>query len=114
MGWWPGKLAVLLNIVIMLGYGLVDCLFAGQVLSAVANGSMSVIVGIIIAALISLVVAIFGIKVFHTYERFAWIPQLIVCFILIGVAGPYFDVTVQSVGTSDVVIADRYVSQNHG
>ena len=46
MGWWPSKLIVLLNLVVLLGYSLIDCVVAGQILSAVSpNGSMSVVVG---------------------------------------------------------------------
>jgi len=46
MGWYPGKLIVVLNIVVLLGYSLIDCVVAGQILSAVSpEGSMSVIVG---------------------------------------------------------------------
>lgn len=107
MGWWPSKICVLLNMVIMLGYGLVDCLIAGQLLSAVANGSMTVIVGTIIAAIISLVVALFGIKLFHIYERYAFVPQILVLFILIGVAGPYFNAGSSTAGPNDVAVADR-------
>lgn len=46
MGWWPSKLVVLLNIILLLGYALIDCVVAGQILSAVSpDGSMSVVVG---------------------------------------------------------------------
>lgn len=46
MGWYPGKLVVVLNIIVLLGYALIDCVVAGQILSAVSpGGSMSVIVG---------------------------------------------------------------------
>jgi len=70
MGYYPSKLCCLLNIVIMLGYGVIDLIVGGQILSAVADGRLSVIVGIIIVALISLVVATFGMSVFHLYERY--------------------------------------------
>lgn len=53
----------------MVGYGLIDCVIGGQMLSAVSGGSMSIVVGIIIVALISLVVAVFGMALFHAYER---------------------------------------------
>lgn len=69
MGYWPSKICCLLNIVIMVGYGLIDCVIGGQILSAVSGGSMSIVVGIIIVALISLVVAVFGMAIFHAYER---------------------------------------------
>lgn len=46
MGWWPSKLVVLLNLIVLLGYALIDCVIAGQILSAVSpNGSLSVVVG---------------------------------------------------------------------
>jgi hypothetical protein len=44
MGWWPSKIVVVLNIVVLLGYGMIDCVVAGQILSAV-SGNMSVVVG---------------------------------------------------------------------
>ena len=70
MGYYPGKICVLLNMVIMIGYGMIDCVIGGQILSAVAGGQMSIVVGIIIVALISWLVATFGMSVFHIYERF--------------------------------------------
>lgn len=62
MGWWPSKLCVILNLAIEIGYGLIDCLVGGLLLSAVNGGGMSVIVGIVIVALITWVVVTFGIK----------------------------------------------------
>lgn len=86
MGWWPSKVVVILNLIQMIGYSLIDCVVGGQILSAVSpNGSMSVavgkwligreiwriltIIGIVIIAVISWVVATFGIQIFHYYER---------------------------------------------
>lgn len=69
MGYWPAKIACFLNIVIMVGYGTIDCIIGGQILSAVSGGTMSIIVGIVIVAFVSWVVAVFGIKIFHIYER---------------------------------------------
>lgn len=70
MGWWPVKLCVLLNLVILIGYSMIDAVVAGQMLSAVsANGSLTVQVGIVITAIITWVVTTFGIKLFHYFER---------------------------------------------
>jgi len=91
MGWHPSKLIVILNIIVFLGYSLIDCVVAGQILSAVSNNSMSVVVGIIIVATITWGITTFGYTIFHLYERYAWLPQLIVLSILAGVAGPRFD-----------------------
>lgn len=53
----------------MVGYGMIDCVIGGQILSAVSGGSMTIVVGIVIVALISWVVAVFGMSIFHAYER---------------------------------------------
>jgi len=53
----------------MIGYGMIDCIIGGQLLSAVSGGSMSIVVGIIIIAGISWVIAVFGMSIFHAYER---------------------------------------------
>lgn len=73
MGWWPVKICVLLNLVVLIGYSMIDAVVAGQMLSAVSsNGSLTVEVGIIITAVITWVVTTFGIKIFHHYERLAY------------------------------------------
>lgn len=92
MGWWPSKIIVLLNIVQMVGYGLIDCVVGGQILSAVSpDYHMSVAVGmlsiaflfdtyhhadnyqgIVIVAVITWFIATFGIKFFHLYERYVY------------------------------------------
>ena len=75
MGYWPAKLTTLLNIILMVGYATLTCIIAGQILSAVSDGSMTVIVGIVIAALMAWVVAVFGMKIFHTYERYVYLQN---------------------------------------
>lgn len=40
-------------------------------------------------------------------HRWAWIPQVLVLFVLVGSAGPYFDASLQSVGGSYTVAANR-------
>lgn len=93
--------------VIMVGYGTIACIISGQILSAVSGGSMTIIVGIIIVALISWIVGVFGMAIFHTYERYSWIPQVIVLLILIGEASPHINTSLQSTGTSTQINAYR-------
>ena len=107
MGWWPSKLCVVLNIVIELGYGVVDCLVAGLILSAVNGGGMTVVVGIIITAIITWLVATFGIKWFHSFEAYIWAPTVLILFIMIGVAGPHFDTVTPSVGSGATLAGNR-------
>ncbi|GJN82045.1 hypothetical protein PLIIFM63780_005582 [Purpureocillium lilacinum] len=107
MGYWPSKICALLNIVIMLGYGMIDCLIGGQVLSAVADGKLSIVVGTVIVAVVSLVVVVFGMGAFHVYERWASIPQLIALFVLIGSAGPKFDTSITATGDHRTIAGNR-------
>ncbi|KAF2032881.1 hypothetical protein EK21DRAFT_98700 [Setomelanomma holmii] len=109
LGWYPSKIVVILNIIVLLGYGMIDCVVAGQILSAVADGSMSLVVGIIIVAIIAWLITTFGYQIFHYYERWAWLPQLIVLCILAGVAGPQFNRASQSHGDENpsTIIGNR-------
>ncbi|KAK0710831.1 putative vitamin B6 transporter [Lasiosphaeris hirsuta] len=107
MGYWPSKIPCFLNIVLMVGYITISYIIAGQMMSAVSGGDMTIAVGIVVSALVCWVVAVFGMAVFHQYERFAWIPQLLALFVLIGCAGPYFDTTTASVGDTATLNANR-------
>ncbi|TKA78956.1 hypothetical protein B0A49_02097 [Cryomyces minteri] len=108
MGWWPSKLVVILDLIVLLGYALIDAVVAGQILSAVStNGSMSVVVGIVIVALITWGITTFGYQIFHYYERYAWLPQIIVLSILAGVAGPKFDLSTPSEGNQLTLVGNR-------
>ena len=107
-GWWPSKLIVVLNIIVLLGYSLIDLVVAGQILSAVSvNGSLNVVVGIIIVAVICWVISTFGISLFHTYERYAWFPQLIAVSILYGVSSSHFDLSTPTQGDPRTAIGSR-------
>ena len=118
----------------MVGYGLIDCIIGGQIISAVSGGNISIVVGIVIVAFISWAVAVFGMAIFHAYERcalrskhfdfppyflafifypkilsnhrWAWIPQLVVLFVLVGSAGPRFDSTLSSSGSASTIAAN--------
>ncbi|PYH40934.1 purine-cytosine permease family protein [Aspergillus saccharolyticus JOP 1030-1] len=108
MGWWPSKLIVILNLIQMLGYCLIDSVVGGQILSAVSpHGNMSVAVGIVIIAIITWIIATFGIQVFHYYERFAFLPQLIVVSILFGVSSKNYDLSASSTGDASTIAGNR-------
>lgn len=102
MGWYPAKLVVILNIIVLLGYALINAVVAGQIISAVSvNGSLSVVVGIVVVAVITWVITTFGYSIFHLYERYAWFPQLVVLSVLAGIAGPTFDLYTDPLAGAD-------------
>lgn len=69
MGYHVAKLCSLLNVVLMIGWGTIDCILAGQMLAAISGGSMSIAVGVVIVAILEGLIAGFGLKLFFAYER---------------------------------------------
>lgn len=75
-GFWGAKLCSVLNIVVGGGFAVVNYVVVGQILSAVSGYTMSITVGIVIIAVISYVVSIFGFRLIHTFEKYSWIYTL--------------------------------------
>lgn len=48
---------------------MVNSVVGGQILSVVSGGHLSVMVGVVVVAVASLVMALFGMKIFQLYER---------------------------------------------
>ncbi|KAK3899380.1 hypothetical protein C8A05DRAFT_46535 [Staphylotrichum tortipilum] len=110
MGYWPAKGPCALNVVLVGGYLTVAFIIAGQILSAVSGGTMGVAVGIVVVAVVCWVVAVFGMFIFHEYERYAWIPQILVLAILVGSAGPHFNADLVSPITDTATLAANRLS----
>ena len=69
MGYWPSKLVCILNVIMMMGWGIIGCIIAGQMFSAVNGGGMSIAVGCVVGALCIGLIATFGIAIVQIYER---------------------------------------------
>ena len=70
MGYYPSKICALLNILTNLGYSMLNCILGGQLLSKVSGGNVSVVIGSILVAVASWILATFGIRLFQFYERY--------------------------------------------
>ena len=70
MGYYPSKICCILNVLTNLGTGMMSATVGGQLLSKLSGGAVSVIVGIVIVALVTWVMATFGMKIFQFYERY--------------------------------------------
>lgn len=69
MGFYPSKVCCVLNLFTNVGYSMVNSVVGGQILSVVSGGHLSVLVGIVIVAVSSWAMALFGMKIFQLYER---------------------------------------------
>lgn len=92
-GWWPNKLIALLNGIQQLGWAAVACITGGLALTAVSDGHLSLVVGIIILAVVALVISFVGLRAILVYERYAWIVFFVIFMIIYGEAGEYADNT---------------------
>lgn len=68
---------------------------------------MSTVVGIVVVTGITWGITTFGYSIFHYYERYAWLPQLVVLCVLAGVTRPHFDLMTPSQGTMETIIGNR-------
>lgn len=94
-GFWGAKLCSVLNVIVGGGFYVVNLVVVGQILSAVSDFSMTLTVGIVIIAIVSFVVSIFGYRLIHTYEKYSWIVTFILMLVLVGQAAPHVDFAAQ-------------------
>ncbi|KAH7142001.1 permease for cytosine/purines, uracil, thiamine, allantoin-domain-containing protein [Dactylonectria macrodidyma] len=110
-GFWGAKLCSILNIVVGGGFAVVNYVVVGQILSAVSDYTMSITVGIIIIAIVSYVVSIFGFKLIHTFEKYSWIYTFILLCVLLGQAAPHVDASVPGAdGNSGLAYAGTFLT----
>ena len=72
MGYWPSKLACILNIIMQIGWGIIGTIIAGQMISAINGGDLSIAVGCVITALCIGLISTFGIAIIYAVERYAF------------------------------------------
>ncbi|KAM0791611.1 hypothetical protein ACM66B_006053 [Microbotryomycetes sp. NB124-2] len=90
-GYLGAILPAALNLITFIGFCAINAILAGQVLAAVKPGSISVSVGIVIIAVISLVISFCGYRVMHACEKWAWIPVIFSFVLLAGFGGRHLD-----------------------
>lgn len=84
-GWWFVKLVSLVSIIGVMGWSVVNCVVGGQILASVSDGKVPLVVGIVIIAVVSLLVAIGGIRQLIRVEAFLSLPVNL-AFLLLYVA----------------------------
>ncbi|USW51682.1 Putative purine-cytosine permease [Septoria linicola] len=95
-GWYPNKLVAALNTIQQLGWSAVGCITGGLALTAVSDGNVSIVVGIIIIAVCSLAISFIGLRAILVYEKYAWLVYFIIFMIIFGQTGRFSDNTTPS------------------
>ncbi|KAL4094397.1 hypothetical protein PRIC1_010058 [Phytophthora ramorum] len=102
-GWHGVKIVALFNVIACLGWSCINVIVGAQVINAV-NNDVPGWAGIIIIAVCTFIVSLFGYKVVHAYEFWSWIPAFIVFMIVLiefAVSGAYVHIPMGT-GTSEV------------
>ncbi|KAI2472521.1 purine-cytosine permease [Annulohypoxylon bovei var. microspora] len=82
-GYYGVKLIAIFNILACLGWSAVNVIVGAQFFNAV-NGSVPGWAGILVIAFATLAICTFGYKIVHVYEKWSWIPVLIIFMIVLG------------------------------
>ncbi|KAG4028697.1 hypothetical protein MFRU_020g01360 [Monilinia fructicola] len=82
-GWYGVKIIAILNILACIGWSAVNVIVGAQLFNAV-NPSMPGWAGIMVIAVATFIVTLFGYRVVHAYERYSWIPCFIIFLVVLG------------------------------
>ena len=91
-GWVGAIIMALFNVAACIGWSAVNVIVGGQLVANITNGAVPRWAGIIIIAILTTVVSIYGYRYVHRYERYAWIPMAIIFVIMAIVAAPHFSI----------------------
>ncbi|KAK4147233.1 permease for cytosine/purines, uracil, thiamine, allantoin-domain-containing protein [Dichotomopilus funicola] len=80
---------VLLNLATLMGFCVIMAVVGGLCLSSVPEdaGALSVTVGIVVIAVVTVGISFCGFTVLHVYERYAWIPATVALIVAVGTGG---------------------------
>lgn len=87
-GWSGAGIMALFNVVACIGWSAVNVIVSGQLIAALIGGAVARQVSILVIAVLTTIIAIYGYKHIHRYARYAWIPIVFVFLILLVIAGP--------------------------
>ncbi|QIW99515.1 hypothetical protein AMS68_005033 [Peltaster fructicola] len=102
-GWYGVKLIAVFNVLACIGWSAVNAIVGAQLINTV-NNDVPGFAGIIIIAVCTFLVTLFGYKIVHAYEFWSWIPTFIVFLIVLGVyahSGDFINIP-WGVGTSEM------------
>lgn len=74
-GWWGVRIVAVIVIISSLGWSVVNCVLGGQVLASISGVPLAV--GVVVISVVSLVIAVFGIRILLKFQNILAIPMVI-------------------------------------
>lgn len=81
-GWFGASLMAIFNVVACIGWSVVNVIVGGQLVQALSGGVLPSWLGILIIAALTTVVSLYGYRYIHRYERYAWIPMVLIFLVI--------------------------------
>lgn len=97
-GIWGTRILVALNLCGMVGWSSVNSIAGAQVLTELSDGKCPLWAGNLIIGVLTTIITFFGYFVVHLFERYCWIPQLLVFCFLAGYGAKHFDASAEPMG----------------
>lgn len=76
------KIPIFINLVSCVGWLAVNTMVSAQLLHTINGGSLPPWAGCLILSILTLAVTFMGYHFVHTFEKYAWIPNLIIFVIM--------------------------------
>jgi NCS1 nucleoside transporter family len=89
-GWTGAKIMAFFNVVACVGWSAVGTLLAAEIIHALSGGKVPVAAGVLLVAVLTTLVSIYGYHYVHRYERYAWIPMAAVFLVVLAIILPRF------------------------
>ena len=89
-GWIGGIIMALFNVAACIGWSAVNVIVGAQLVVALSGGAIPLWLGILGIAVLTTLVSIYGYRYVHRYERYAWIPMVVMFVIILIIAGQHF------------------------
>ncbi len=81
-GWSGAKVMALFNAATCIGWSTVNVMVGGQLAQELSHSLINPALAILILSLLTMIVSLYGYKYIHLYERFAWLPMVVIFIIL--------------------------------
>jgi|SRR5579884_560298 NCS1 nucleoside transporter family len=102
-GWVGAIIMALFNVAACIGWSAVNVIVGAQLVTALSGGAFPLWASILVIAVLTTIVSIYGYRYVHGYERFAWIPMIIMFAIIFVMAAPHFTaLATQNTGLTEV------------
>jgi len=91
-GWAGAAIMALINVAACIGWSAVPVIVSGQLVHALTGGRIPIWGGIVLIAVLTAIVSIYGYHYVHRYNRYAWIPMAFIFATLTATGAHHFQI----------------------